>query len=387
MSIATTTAPTRSRPRRLAPTACRPAAVAAAAAEPVAARADQAGDGDVNIYYGAKRAVRDVDLDVPANAVTAFIGPSGCGKSTILRCFNRMNDLIPGASVEGKVTARRRGHQCARTSSRSRSGAGSAWSSSGPTRSRCRSTTTSPTARAGTAIKDRAGSTRSSSARLRRAALWDEVKDDYRRSRGSRCPAASSSACASRGRWRPSPRSILMDEPCSALDPIATLKIEELMAELREQLHDRDRDPQHAAGVARQRPDRVLHDGRGPAGLPRRDGQHGQDLHQPEGAADRGLRLGPVRLSEREDDDDDRSGATSATADADRPTRSSEILIGTRRTRRRAADAAPGRESASIARSARSRTTCCGWAAWSRRPIRAAIEALVDHDADAATGR
>src|SRR6476620_4475832 len=57
----------------------------------------------VNIYYGTKRAVRDVDLTIPPNAVTAFIGPSGCGKSTILRCFNRMNDLIPSARVEGEV--------------------------------------------------------------------------------------------------------------------------------------------------------------------------------------------------------------------------------------------------------------------------------------------
>src|SRR6478672_3848315 len=57
----------------------------------------------VNVYYGTKRAVRDVELAIPPNAVTAFIGPSGCGKSTILRCFNRMNDLIPSARVEGEV--------------------------------------------------------------------------------------------------------------------------------------------------------------------------------------------------------------------------------------------------------------------------------------------
>ena len=58
---------------------------------------------DLSIYYGQKRAVREVTMDVPANAVTAFIGPSGCGKSTILRCFDRMNDLIPGARIEGQV--------------------------------------------------------------------------------------------------------------------------------------------------------------------------------------------------------------------------------------------------------------------------------------------
>src|SRR6476660_1387739 len=81
------------------------AATAAAAARPdvVVGAPPKLEMRDVNIYYGNKRAVRGVDLAIPPNAVTAFIGPSGCGKSTILRCFDRMNDLIPGARVEGKI--------------------------------------------------------------------------------------------------------------------------------------------------------------------------------------------------------------------------------------------------------------------------------------------
>jgi ABC-type multidrug transport system fused ATPase/permease subunit len=81
----------------------------------------------VSVSYGGKTAIRDVDMDIHCNLVTAFIGPSGCGKTTLLRTLNRLNDLIPGAAVDGKVN-------------------GSAWCSSGPTRSPSRSTTTSRTA-------------------------------------------------------------------------------------------------------------------------------------------------------------------------------------------------------------------------------------------------
>ena len=76
---------------------------AGAAAEVAEERGQASRCDDLSVYYGDKRAVRDVKMDIMANAVTAFIGPSGCGKSTILRCFDRMNDLIPGARVEGKI--------------------------------------------------------------------------------------------------------------------------------------------------------------------------------------------------------------------------------------------------------------------------------------------
>ena len=99
---------------------------------------------DVGVFYGDYQAVRGVDLDIGSNEITALIGPSGCGKSTVLRCLNRMNDLIPGARVDGKVTYHGRTSTAA-TSTRSRCAAGSAWCSRSPTRSRSRSTTTSPT--------------------------------------------------------------------------------------------------------------------------------------------------------------------------------------------------------------------------------------------------
>ena len=91
---------------------------------------------DLNVYYGTFRAIKNISLDVKRHQVTAIIGPSGCGKSTFLRTLNRMHELTPHARVEGKVDARRDRHHTARTSTRCSSGGSSAWSSSGPTRSR-----------------------------------------------------------------------------------------------------------------------------------------------------------------------------------------------------------------------------------------------------------
>ena len=98
---------------------------------------------NLNIYYGSFLAVEDVTMSIRPQTVTALIGPSGCGKSTFLRSINRMHEVIPGARVEGTPRARRQATSTARASTRSACAARSAWSSSGPTRSRrCRSTTT-----------------------------------------------------------------------------------------------------------------------------------------------------------------------------------------------------------------------------------------------------
>ena len=143
-------------------------------------------------------------LDVHQHEITAFIGPSGCGKSTVLRCFNRMNDLIDVARVEGTIIY----HGVDLydpTSTRSRCAGGSGWCSRSRTRSRSRSTTTSPSARGSPGVEGRT-STRSSSRSLRGAALWDEVKDRLKAVGAWACPAASSSACASPGRSPSSPR-------------------------------------------------------------------------------------------------------------------------------------------------------------------------------------
>ena len=100
----------------------------------------------VTVRYGGEPAVRDIDLDVQENRITALIGPSGCGKSTLIRCLNRMNDLIPSATVEGRVLYHGQDLYAPQVT-RSRCASGSGWCSRSRTRSRSRSTTTSPSAR------------------------------------------------------------------------------------------------------------------------------------------------------------------------------------------------------------------------------------------------
>ena len=184
----------------------------------------------VSVYYGSFRAVRDVSLGVEENQITAFIGPSGCGKSTILRCFNRMNDLIPSARVEGNLTyhgVELYGAEVDPVEVRRR--IGMVFQKPNPFPKSIYDNIAF-----GPRIAGRKGNLDDLvEGTLRRAALWDEVKDKLADSALALSGGQQQRLCIARA-IATSPDVVLMDEPCSALDPIATLRIEELMQELKE---------------------------------------------------------------------------------------------------------------------------------------------------------
>jgi phosphate transport system ATP-binding protein len=186
----------------------------------------------VDIYYGERKAVRDVELRIPPNAITAFIGPSGCGKSTVLRCFNRMNDLIPGARVTGTVTLDGQDMYGAGVQPvEVRRRIGLVFQRPNPFPMSIYENVAYGPRRMG--VKDKAKLDETVERCLRRAALWDEVKDEYRKKSALSLSGGQQQRLCIARTLATDPEVVLMDEPCSALDPIATLKIEELMAELR----------------------------------------------------------------------------------------------------------------------------------------------------------
>ena len=176
--------------------------------------------------------MHDVNLQFGKNEITALIGPSGCGKSTVLRCLNRMNDLVVGARVEGRVTYHGKNVYDRERRPDRRAHATSGWSSRSRTRSRSRSTTTSPTGPRVTGMKVESMDDLVEQA-LRGAALWDEVKDKLKQSAYGLSGGQQQRLCIART-IATRPDVILMDEPCSALDPIATSRIEDLMLEMRD---------------------------------------------------------------------------------------------------------------------------------------------------------
>ena len=207
--------------------------VTAEASEKVATDEVRIAVKDLSIYYGQKRAVREVTMDVPANAVTAFIGPSGCGKSTILRCFDRMNDLIAGARIEGQVVLNGEdiyGPSVLPVEVRRR--VGLVFQRPNPFPMTIYDNVAYGPRRHGQGDKKVLDEVVERS--LKRAALWDEVKDDFKKKSGLALSGGQQQRLCIARTLATEPDVILMDEPASALDPISTLKIEDLIHELRE---------------------------------------------------------------------------------------------------------------------------------------------------------
>src|SRR5215475_1117924 len=187
---------------------------------------------NVSIWYGEKRAIQDVTLDIASNSVTAIIGPSGCGKSTFLRALNRMHELTPKTRMEGTVLLNGENlYSSTVDPTVVRRRVGMVFQKSNPF----------PTMTIGenvviglrlNGVHDQKFLDERLEKSLRMAALWDEVKDDLHKPGTSLSGGQQQRLCIART-LAVEPEVILMDEPCSALDPISTAKIEELISELK----------------------------------------------------------------------------------------------------------------------------------------------------------
>jgi phosphate transport system ATP-binding protein len=189
---------------------------------------------NVSMWYGPKRAIDNVSLDMAAKAVTAIIGPSGCGKSTFIRALNRMHELVPHARIEGSVLLQGKDLYASNMDPAIvRRHVGMVFQKSNPF----------PTMSIGenvivglrlNGVSDRKFLNERLEQSLRMSALWDEVKDDLHKSGTSLSGGQQQRLCIARA-LAVEPEVLLMDEPCSALDPIATAKIEELIQGLKTQ--------------------------------------------------------------------------------------------------------------------------------------------------------
>lgn len=189
---------------------------------------------NLSMWYGAKRAIDDVSMQIPPKAVTAIIGPSGCGKSTFLRALNRMHELVPRTRIEGTVLLQGEDLYASNVDPAIvRRRIGMVFQKSNPF----------PTMSIGenvviglrlNGVRDRKFLNERLEKSLRMAALWDEVKDDLHKSGTSLSGGQQQRLCIARA-LAVEPEVVLMDEPCSALDPIATARIEELIHALKTQ--------------------------------------------------------------------------------------------------------------------------------------------------------
>lgn len=187
---------------------------------------------NLNFYYGSKQALFDISMDIPENKVTALIGPSGCGKSTFLRSLNRMNDLIEGSKIEGEViidnlNIYNRNIDVVKL----RKKVGMIFQKSNPfPKSIYDNVAYGPKI---LGIRDKKILDEIVEKSLRRAALWDEVKDELKKSALMLSGGQQQRLCIARA-LAVEPEILLMDEPASALDPISTTKIEDLIFELKQ---------------------------------------------------------------------------------------------------------------------------------------------------------
>lgn len=189
---------------------------------------------NVNVSYGEKQAIFDVSLDLAGNEVLAMIGPSGCGKSTLLRCLNRMNDTIDGCRVSGEITLHGQDiHAREMDVVYLRARVGMVFQAPNPfPKSVYENVAYGPKLHG--MYRDRAELDEIVASSLRRAGLWEEVKDRLGQPGTGLSGGQQQRLCIARA-IAIQPEVILMDEPCSALDPIATARIEELIDELKQQ--------------------------------------------------------------------------------------------------------------------------------------------------------
>src|SRR5438876_6115362 len=189
----------------------------------------------LNAWFDTRHVLIDIDMRIPANGVTAVIGPSGCGKSTFVRCINRMHEVVPGARLSGDVLLN--GESLYRADVDPvvvRRRIGMVFQKPNPFPTMSVFDNVAAGLRLG-GVRDRALVNEAVERALRQAALWDEVKDQLGKSGASLSGGQQQRLCIARA-LAVEPEVMLMDEPCSALDPIATAKIEELILELRRTL-------------------------------------------------------------------------------------------------------------------------------------------------------
>jgi phosphate transport system ATP-binding protein len=185
----------------------------------------------VNLWYGSSQALQAIDMDIPAKRVTALIGPSGCGKSTLLRCFNRMNDLVENCRVEGQIVLDGVNiYDRVVNVAQLRQRVGMVFQKPNPFPKSVYENVAYGLRILG--VRDRHRLDESVERALRRAALWDEVKDRLQVSGMSLSGGQQQRLVIARA-LALEPEVLLLDEPTSALDPISTAKVEELVAELR----------------------------------------------------------------------------------------------------------------------------------------------------------